>query len=108
MHAFLFHKLIYSIFSQVYNILHFFAQSLQLEVLYSQALRLKRDRLGSHIMVEEYVPGGHLCLSYWRELSKKDVNYELTYKFVVQVNQQDSAKALAVLHSPFLGQMEVS
>lgn len=97
---------LYFIF-QVYNILHFFAQSLQLEVLYAQALRLKKDRLGDHISIYSYVPGDHLTISYWCELSKKDAASEMCYKFSTQVNQNESAKPLAVLHLPHLGYVEV-
>lgn len=52
--------------SEVYHILHYFCQSLQLEVLYSQTLRLIRDRLDEHIHVDEYTPGKCLSISYWR------------------------------------------
>lgn len=52
--------------TEVYNTLHFFCQSLQLEVLYSQTLRLMRDRLDDHIHVDEYIPGKGLTVSYWR------------------------------------------
>lgn len=52
--------------TEVYNCLHFFCQSLQLEVLYSQTLRLMRDRLDDHIHVDEYIPGKCLTVSYWR------------------------------------------
>lgn len=52
--------------TEVYNCLHFFCQSLQLEVLYSQTLRLMRDRLDDHIHVDEYIPGKGLTVSYWR------------------------------------------
>lgn len=92
---------------QVYSCLHFFAQALQLEVLYSQALRLKRDRLENFIMVEDYAPGKHLTILYWRELSQKEPRSELGYKLTVQVDQHDSARPLAVVHSPPLGNNEV-
>lgn len=52
--------------TEVYNCLHFFCQSLQLEVLYSQTLRLMRDRLDDNIHVDEYGPGRCLTVSYWR------------------------------------------
>lgn len=51
---------------EVYNCLHFFCQSLQLEVLYTQTLKLMMDRLGDDIHVDEYVPGSRLTISYWR------------------------------------------
>lgn len=52
--------------AEVYNCLHFFCQSLQLEVLYTQTLKLMMDRLGEDIRVDEYVAGAKLTVSYWR------------------------------------------
>ncbi|XP_008554086.1 mediator of RNA polymerase II transcription subunit 14 [Microplitis demolitor] len=92
--------------SEVYYILHYFCQSLQLEVLYSQTLRLIRDRLDDHIHVDEYVPGKCLSISYWRELTIKDPKSELGYKLTVHVDQNDPAKPLAVIHVPSLGNKE--
>ncbi|XP_066584073.1 mediator of RNA polymerase II transcription subunit 14 isoform X2 [Prorops nasuta] len=92
--------------SEVYHILHFFCQSLQLEVLYSQTLRLIRDRLDDHIHVDEYTPGKCLSISYWRELTNKDPRSELGYKLTVQVDQHDPARPLAVVHIPSLGSKE--
>ncbi|XP_012271319.1 mediator of RNA polymerase II transcription subunit 14 isoform X2 [Orussus abietinus] len=92
--------------SEVYYILHYFCQSLQLEVLYSQTLRLIRDRLDDHIHVDEYTPGKCLSISYWRELTSKDPRSELGYKLTVQVDQHDPARPLAVVHVPSLGSKE--
>lgn len=92
--------------SEVYYILHYFCQSLQLEVLYSQTLRLIRDRLDDHIHVDEYVPGRGLTISYWRELTTKDPKSELGYKLSIQVDQGDAARPLAVVHVPSLGSKE--
>ncbi|XP_074034115.1 mediator complex subunit 14 isoform X2 [Leptinotarsa decemlineata] len=99
--------------TEVYNFLHHFCQSLQLEVLYSQTLRLMRDRLDDHIHVDEYVPGKCLTVSYWRELtskgkemSNKDLRSELGYKLSVQVDVHDPARPLAVVHIPSLGYKE--
>lgn len=52
--------------TEVYNCLHYFCQSLQLEVLYTQTLRLIIDRLDDSINVDDYVPGAKLTISYWR------------------------------------------
>ncbi|XP_049820505.1 mediator of RNA polymerase II transcription subunit 14 isoform X2 [Aethina tumida] len=99
--------------AEVYNCLHFFCQSLQLEVLYSQTLRLMRDRLDDHIHVDEYIPGKSLTVSYWRELTikgkelaNKDLRSELGYRLTVQVDVHDPARPLAVLHVPSLGNKE--
>jgi mediator of RNA polymerase II transcription subunit 14 len=99
--------------TEVYNCLHFFCQSLQLEVLYSQTLRLMRDRLDDHIHVDEYIPGKCLTVSYWRELTtkgkesaNKDLRSELGYRLTIQVDTHDPARPLAVLHVPSLGNKE--
>ncbi|XP_043274195.1 mediator of RNA polymerase II transcription subunit 14 isoform X2 [Venturia canescens] len=92
--------------SEVYYILHYFCQSLQLEVLYSQTLRLIRDRLDDHIHVDEYTPGKCLSISYWRELTSKDPRSELGYRLTVQVDQNEPARPLAVVHIPSLGSKE--
>ncbi|XP_072757172.1 mediator of RNA polymerase II transcription subunit 14 isoform X2 [Anoplolepis gracilipes] len=92
--------------SEVYYILHYFCQSLQLEVLFSQTLRLIQDRLDDHIHVDEYVPGKCLSVSYWRELTSKDPRSELGYKLTIQVDQHDPARPLAVVHIPSLGSKE--
>jgi len=51
---------------ELYGILHAFAQSLQLEVLYSQVLKLCRERLGDFVTIEEYTVGRSLVLGYWK------------------------------------------
>lgn len=92
--------------SEVFHCLHYFCQSLQLEVLYTQTLRLKIDRLEDNVHVDEYVPGAKLTVSYWRELTSKDPKSELGYRFTVQTDPNDSARPLTVLHMPSVGAKE--
>lgn len=92
--------------SEVFHCLHYFCQSLQLEVLYTQTLRLKIDRLEENVHVDEYVPGAKLTVSYWRELTSKDPKSELGYRFTVQTDPNDSARPLTVLHMPSIGAKE--
>ncbi|KAJ6633734.1 Mediator of RNA polymerase II transcription subunit 14 [Pseudolycoriella hygida] len=94
--------------TEVYNCLHHFCQSLQLEVLYTQTLRLINDRLDENIHVDEYKPGSKLTVSYWRELTCKDPKSELGYKLTVQTDPNDKARPLAVLHLPTIGNKESS
>ena len=84
---------------EVYNCLHYFCQSLQLEVLYTQTLRLCRDRLDDNIHVEEYIIGNKLTVSYWRELSgsKDGTRTEMRYRISIQADPSDG---LAVFHMP--------
>lgn len=88
--------------SEVYNCLHYFCQSLQLEVLYTQTLRLNYERLDdNNINVEEYVPGVKLTVSYWRDLKS-----ELGYRLTVQSDPSEIGRPLAVVHVPSLGAKE--
>ncbi|XP_063699988.1 mediator of RNA polymerase II transcription subunit 14 [Culicoides brevitarsis] len=89
--------------TEVYKVLHYFCQSLQLEVMYTQTLRLCRDRLDDHIHVDDYVPGNKITVSYWRELSNRDPRSEVGYKLTVQADPIDGAKPLAVYHVPSIG-----
>lgn len=91
---------------EVYNCMHFFCQSLQLEVLYTQTLKLMMDRLGDDIHVDEYSPGAKLTVSYWRELTNKDPKSELGYKLTIQIDPNDRARPLAVFHLPSIGTKE--
>nr|XP_018906970.1 PREDICTED: mediator of RNA polymerase II transcription subunit 14 isoform X1 [Bemisia tabaci] len=92
--------------AEVYHCLHFFCQSLQLEVLYSQTLRLIRDRLEGLISVDEYFPGKCLAVSYWRRLTAEDPRSELGYKLTVLVDVHDPARPLSVQHVPNLSSKE--
>lgn len=91
---------------EVYNFLHYFCQSLQLEVLYTQTLRLMIDRLDENVHVDEYVPGSKLTVSYWRELTNKDPKSELGYRLTIQADPNDNSRTLAVFHLPSIGNKE--
>ncbi|XP_055376744.1 mediator of RNA polymerase II transcription subunit 14 [Condylostylus longicornis] len=93
---------------EVYNCLHYFCQSLQLEVLYTQTLRLIMDRLDDNIKIDEYVPGSKLTVSYWRELSKHDPKSELGYRLTISTDPNETARPLAVIHIPSIGAKESS
>lgn len=86
----------------VYNCLHYFCQSLQLELLYTQSLRLRRDRLDDNINIEEYVPGIKLTVSYWRALTSIDAKSELGYRLTIQPDSQGLDKHLVIFHVPSL------
>ncbi|XP_065056096.1 mediator of RNA polymerase II transcription subunit 14-like [Rhopilema esculentum] len=53
-------------FLDVYDCLHYFTMSLQLEVLHTQAIRLINEKWGDLVKVEEYITGQKLVISYWR------------------------------------------
>ncbi|KAJ8030696.1 Mediator of RNA polymerase II transcription subunit 14 [Holothuria leucospilota] len=86
----------------MYSCLHTFCQSLQLEVLHSQAQRLVRERWGEHVMVEKYIPGQSLPLAYWRAQNLNSTKKQEHYKVVVCIDNNDAAKPLQVIHNPVL------
>ncbi|QQP57449.1 Uncharacterized protein FKW44_002448, partial [Caligus rogercresseyi] len=90
----------------LYNTLHTLCQSLQLEVLYSQAQKLIRERLGNYIRIEEYRLGKGLTLSYWREWNSKAS--ENGFRFSIQTNPNYPGRPLTVIHSPPLSKEETA
>ncbi|XP_065205637.1 mediator of RNA polymerase II transcription subunit 14 [Planococcus citri] len=88
---------------EVYSFLHFFCQSLQLEVFFSQTIKLCRDRLDGHIAVDEYCQGKCLSVSYWRELTAKDPKSELGYTLTLLVDMNRPDRPLSIVHVPSLG-----
>ena len=84
---------------ELYVVLHTFSQSLQLEVLHSQTMRLCGERLGDLIKVEEYLTGRSLTISYWKDLAVRELKTDLGYRLTVQ-SSQDSSKPLQVSHNP--------
>lgn len=95
---------------EVYNCLHFFCQSLQLEVLFGQTMHLKQHRLHESVQVDEYVRGSKLTVSYWRDMSGGSAaaaaRSENSYRLTVQTDPNDSARPLAVFHLPSIGNKE--
>ncbi|XP_063373551.1 mediator of RNA polymerase II transcription subunit 14 isoform X1 [Cydia amplana] len=77
--------------------LRYFCRSLSLELLYTQTLRLCRDRLSKHLQVDRYTPGQKLQISYWKEL-----RCELGYRVIVGAE----GEALCVWHVPALAGSE--
>ncbi|XP_072935893.1 mediator of RNA polymerase II transcription subunit 14 [Epargyreus clarus] len=73
--------------------LRYFCRSLSLELLYTQTLRLCRDRLARHLQVDRYIPGQKLQVSYWRELG-----CELGYRVIIGAE----GESLCVWHVPAL------
>lgn len=73
--------------------LRYFCRSLSLELLYTQTLRLCRDRLSRHLQVDRYTPGQKLQVSYWRELG-----CELGYRLIIGAE----GSQLCVWHVPAL------
>ncbi|XP_064456763.1 mediator of RNA polymerase II transcription subunit 14-like isoform X2 [Ornithodoros turicata] len=90
---------------ELYNCLHSFCLSLQLEVIHSQLVRLCRERLGDFIRVQEYTPGHNLAVQYWRDQALKE---KQTYQLNIHVDTWNPGKPLRVAHTPSLGAREAN
>lgn len=88
--------------ADLYNVLHSLCQSLQLEVIYSQTIKLIHERLGDYIRIEEYKPGRCLTVSYWRDQDKDSNVTPLGYKLSIQADPNDSPTPMSVIHMPLL------
>ncbi|CAD5113207.1 DgyrCDS2394 [Dimorphilus gyrociliatus] len=90
-------------FHDLYDTLHSFCQSLQLEVLFSQAQRLTHDRWINYVHIEQYLIGQKLTLVYWcARIKNSQTQTNLQYKLIVHVNENLKAKPLVISHLPEL------
>ncbi|CAK8696395.1 mediator of RNA polymerase II transcription subunit 14-like [Clavelina lepadiformis] len=84
----------------LYNVLHTFCLSLQLEVLQAQATRLLNMSWGKFIHIDEYLPGQRMTISYWR------INPYVVRKspmlITICLSLSDPSRPLQVLHTPNL------
>ncbi|CAD5119260.1 DgyrCDS7889 [Dimorphilus gyrociliatus] len=85
----------------LYNTLHSFCQSLQLEVLYSQSLRLVQDRWKNFVHIEQYMLGHKLTLIYWCEKNRMNFSKnDKLFKLMVHIDEKDPSKPLKITHIP--------
>ncbi|XP_053242885.1 mediator of RNA polymerase II transcription subunit 14 isoform X4 [Podarcis raffonei] len=85
----------------MYNCLHSFCLSLQLEVLHSQTLMLVRERWGDLVQVERYHAGKCLSLSVWNQqvVGRKTGTASL-HKVTIKIDENDVSKPLQISHEP--------
>ncbi|XP_044297689.1 mediator of RNA polymerase II transcription subunit 14 isoform X1 [Varanus komodoensis] len=85
----------------MYNCLHSFCLSLQLEVLHSQTLMLIRERWGDLVQVERYHTGKCLSLSVWNQqvVGRKTGTASL-HKVTIKTDENDVSKPLQISHEP--------
>ncbi|XP_055463917.1 mediator of RNA polymerase II transcription subunit 14-like [Psammomys obesus] len=85
----------------MYNCLHYFCLSLQLEVLHSQTLMLIRERWGDLVQVERYHAGKCLALSVCNQqvLGRKTGTASI-HKVTIKIDENDVPKPLQILHDP--------
>ncbi|XP_060090118.1 mediator of RNA polymerase II transcription subunit 14 isoform X2 [Heteronotia binoei] len=85
----------------MYNCLHSFCLSLQLEVLHSQTLMLIRERWGDLVQVERYHAGKCLSLSVWNQqvVGRKTGTASL-HKVTIKIDENDVSKPLQISHEP--------
>ncbi|XP_048826047.1 mediator of RNA polymerase II transcription subunit 14-like isoform X1 [Brienomyrus brachyistius] len=85
----------------MFNCLHSFCLSLQLEVLHSQALMLIRERWGDLVQVERYSPAKCLVLSVWNQqvLGRKTGTAPI-HRVSIKIDEADGSKPLQISHEP--------
>lgn len=68
----------------IYKALHFFSQSLQLEILFDQMNSLNRMTLGRFYKITEYSNWKKLTIKYWLDYSSKS---QYDFKFTIFTNE---------------------
>ncbi|XP_036401903.1 mediator of RNA polymerase II transcription subunit 14-like [Megalops cyprinoides] len=85
----------------MYNCLHSFCLSLQLEVLHSQTLMLIRERWGDLVQVERYIPAKCLTLSVWnQQVLGRKTGTASVHKVNIRIDEADGSKPLQISHEP--------
>ncbi|KAF3694623.1 Mediator of RNA polymerase II transcription subunit 14 [Channa argus] len=85
----------------MYNCLHSFCLSLQLEVLHSQTLMLIRERWGDLVQEERYVPAKYLTLSVWnQQVLGRKTGTAPVHKVTIKIDESDGSKPLQISHEP--------
>ncbi|XP_006638955.1 mediator of RNA polymerase II transcription subunit 14 [Lepisosteus oculatus] len=87
----------------MYNCLHSFCLSLQLEVLHSQTLMLIRERWGDLVQVERYIPAKCLTLAVWnQQVLGRKTGTASVHKVHIKIDETDGSKPLQISHEPLL------
>uniref|UniRef100_A0A3B4ZTM6 Mediator of RNA polymerase II transcription subunit 14 n=1 Tax=Stegastes partitus TaxID=144197 RepID=A0A3B4ZTM6_9TELE len=85
----------------MYNCLHSFCLSLQLEVLHSQTLMLIRERWGDLVQEERYVPAKYLTLTVWnQQVLGRKTGTASVHKVTIKIDESDGSKPLQISHEP--------
>lgn len=85
----------------MYNCLHSFCLSLQLEVLHSQTLMLIRERWGDLVQEERYMPAKYLTLTVWnQQVLGRKTGTASVHKVTVKIDESDGSKPLQISHEP--------
>ncbi|XP_061081608.1 mediator of RNA polymerase II transcription subunit 14 isoform X1 [Conger conger] len=85
----------------MYNCLHSFCLSLQLEVLHSQTLTLVRERWGDLVQVERYLPAKCLTLTVWnQQILGRKTGSASVHKVNIKIEESDGSKPLQISHEP--------
>ncbi|KAF3843314.1 hypothetical protein F7725_002163 [Dissostichus mawsoni] len=85
----------------MYNCLHSFCLSLQLEVLHSQTMMLIRERWGDLVQEERYVPAKYLTLTVWnQQVLGRKTGTASVHKVNIKIDESDGSKPLQISHEP--------
>ncbi|VDO37888.1 unnamed protein product, partial [Onchocerca flexuosa] len=86
-------------FQEVYNLLHSFAQMLQLDVLFCQATQVLSGNMCQYAVIERYDRNmGILILAYW--LKRTYNRYTSQYRIKIFIDKENENNGLRVRHFP--------
>jgi hypothetical protein len=86
--------------SDMFNVLHYFCLSLQLDCLQVQIERLNVAVCGIYMKVEEYIPGDHVRLAYWCSSTFPQSDISMCPKITFSIQPSSYDKSLLTIHSP--------
>nr|CAH8857899.1 unnamed protein product [Trichobilharzia regenti] len=93
----------------LYDMLHAFSLSLQLDMLHEQAQRIRSKRSPDQFTIEAYRPSRCLSICYWHGLARTQYNsimsldgklYPTAYSLTIHVDMTEPRRPLCLSHRP--------
>ncbi|TKR73156.1 hypothetical protein L596_020498 [Steinernema carpocapsae] len=87
--------------TEVYTLLHHFAMTLQLDLLFCQAQLLLKGPMSAYVAVENYNPNqGYLQIGYWYKRGSNNAKSTSQYRLVISFDPEKTQTGLRVRHHP--------
>uniref|UniRef100_A0A0K0DSV7 Mediator of RNA polymerase II transcription subunit 14 n=1 Tax=Strongyloides stercoralis TaxID=6248 RepID=A0A0K0DSV7_STRER len=89
----------------MHNFMHEFCLSIQLDVIYCEAIQLIQKQYNRKLIIEKYdIEDGKLVISYWPKYNDKKISPS-QYKLIITHSKSISFHGLRVYHSPYRNNM---
>ncbi|CEF60538.1 Mediator complex, subunit Med14 family-containing protein [Strongyloides ratti] len=89
----------------MHDFMHEFCLSIQLDVIYCEAIQLIQKQYNRKLIIEKYdIEDGKLVLSYWPKYSDKKISPS-QYKLIITHSKSTSFHGLRVYHLPYRSNM---